>query len=158
MTDYTAVGAAIRTTFLADSWLGNTANVLTIETEKRGFNIQDQKDAEYFSEVDLPAIAIVSSGSGKTSEQTTTNEIESFVKPEIICIVRGRDRRTVIGTAQTIISNIERVLEKQKTSVNALGIDAFVLNVSTQIEESKDGEYYFIVSKTTCDVEITTTF
>lgn len=158
MTDYTAIGNAIKTTFLADAWLGNVANVKTIELEKRGYNIQDQKNADFFSQNDLPAIAIVSNGSGKSSEQQTTNEIHSTVKPQIIGIIRSRNRQTALGLLQTMVSNIESVLEKQKKSTQALGIDAFVMNISTTEAEYKDGEYYLMISTTTCDIEVITTF
>ena len=59
MTDYTQVGNAVKTTFLADSWLGNPANVKTLEVWKRGFMIQDARDARFFNVNELPAIAIV---------------------------------------------------------------------------------------------------
>lgn len=158
MTDYAAVGNAIKTTLLADAWLGNPANVKSIETEKRGYDIQAQKDAMYFSKDDLPAIAIVATAQGKASEQTTTNEIVSVIKPQVVGLVRQRDRQAAISAACAIAANIERVLEKQKSSAQALGIDAFVNNVSTGFEDFKDGEYYLIVATTVCDVEITTSF
>lgn len=158
MTDYTAIGAAIKTTFLADAWLGNVSNVKTIELEKRGYNIQDQKNADYFSQNDFPAIAIIPNGAGKSSEQQTTNEIYSQVRPRIIGFIRSRNRQTALGLLQTMVANIESVLEKQKKSTQALGIDAFVTNVSTTTEEHKDGEYYLMISTTTCEIEVITTF
>ena len=45
MTDTVALGAAVETTLKADAWVGNLANVKTIEIHKRGFKIQDLRDA-----------------------------------------------------------------------------------------------------------------
>jgi hypothetical protein len=47
VTDYTALGNAIKFTLENDPWVGNSANVKTLETHKRGFSIQDEKDARF---------------------------------------------------------------------------------------------------------------
>lgn len=66
MTDYTALDNVIKATLQNDTWIGN--NVQTIETYKRGFSIQDEKGARFFSTDDLPAIAIVLNSEGKQQE------------------------------------------------------------------------------------------
>lgn len=158
MTDYSQVGNAVRAALLADSWLGNLANVKTVEIWKRGFMIQDARDARFFNANDLPALAIVPNAEPKKSEQVTTNEILSLVKSHVIAITRHRSPQTGQDIHAAIVANVERVLEKQKSSVQNLGIDAFVHNVSTLDEQFKDGEYYCFVSTTGCDIEITTQF
>lgn len=154
MTDYFAVGDAIKTTLLADSWLGNPANVKTMEVYTRGFSIQSLADAQNFDENDLPALAIVPNGAAKSSDQVTTNEIRSLVKPRIIAVTRNSDLQAGGKYQNDIVANIERVLEKQKTSTQALGIDAYVFNVATSGQEFKHGTYFYFVSTTNCEVEI----
>ena len=158
MSDYSQIGSAIKTTFLADSWLGNPANVKTVEIWKRGFMIQDARDALYFNINDLPALAIVPNAEPKKSDQATTNEIRSYVKSQIVVVTRNRDPQGEKDVQSAIVANVERVLEKQKSSAQALGIDAYVSDVSTVDEQFKDGEYYYFVSTTSCQIDITITF
>lgn len=158
MTDYALVGNAIKTTLLADSWIGNTANVKTLEVHKRGFMIQDARDAQYFNVNDIPAIAIVPNAAPKSSTQTTTNEIRSVAKSQVITVTRNRDPHAGRDVQCGIVANVERVLEKQKSSAQSLDIDAYVFNVSTLEEQFKDGDYYYFVSTTSCDIEIVTQF
>lgn len=158
MTDYAQVGNAVKTTFLADSWLGNSANVKTLEVWKRGFMIQDARDARFFNVNELPAIAIVPNAEPKTSGQVATNEIRSVVKPQMVTITRHRDPQAGKDAQNAIVANVERMLEKQKSSAQSLGIDAYVFNIATADEQFKDGEYYWFVSTTHCDVEITNQF
>lgn len=156
MTDYSQIGNAIKATLLADFWLGNTANVKTVEVHKRGFMLQDARDAQYFG--DLPAIAIVPNAKPKTSVQTTTHEIRSVVKSQVIAISRNRDSQTGRDAQALIVANLERVLEEQKTSARDLGIDAYVFNISSVEEQFKDGDHYIFVTTTGCDIEITAQF
>ncbi len=156
MTDYTALGNAIKTTLQNDTWIGN--NVQTIETHKRGFSIQDEKDARFFATDDLPAIAIVPNSEGKQQEIQTTNEIRETVPAQVVTVTRQRDAQAGMTTQHSLVQNIERVLEKQKSSADSLGIDAFVQNVSTIEEQLKKGEYYYFISTTTAQIELTTSF
>jgi len=156
VTDYTALGNAIKTTLQNDTWIGN--NVQTIETHKRGFSIQDEKDARFFATDDLPAIAIVPNSEGKQQEIQTTNEIRETVPAQVVTVTRQRDAQAGMTTQHSLVQNIERVLEKQKSSADSLGIDAFVQNVSTIEEQLKKGEYYYFISTTTAQIELTTSF
>ena len=88
MTDYTALGNAIKTTLKNDSWIGE--NVPTIETYKRGFSIQDDKDSLYFSTGDLPAIAVIPNSDGKQQETPTTNEIREIISAQVVAVTRQR--------------------------------------------------------------------
>lgn len=155
MTDYTALASAMQTTFEADAWLGNSANVKIIEIHKRGFSIQDEKDAQFFSTADLPAIAIVPNSAPKQQRLETTNEILETLASEVVAVSRNRDLQAGMTSHQAIANNIERVLEKQKSSQSNLGIDAFVRQVATTETQFKKGEYYYFVSTTTARIELT---
>ncbi|MBC8284364.1 MAG: hypothetical protein H8E32_11170 [Nitrospinae bacterium] len=156
MTDYTALGIAIKTTLQNDTWFGN--NVQTIETHKRGFSIQDEKDARFFSKEDLPAIAIVPNAESKKQEIQTTNEIRETISAQVVAVSRTRNAQSGMTTHQSLVQNIERVLEKQKSSADNLGIDAFVQSVGTLEEQFKKGEYYYFISTTTAQIDLTATF
>lgn len=155
MTDYTFLANAVKTTLENDSWLGNPANVKTIEIHRRGFSLQDSKDARFFSASDVPAIAVIPNSGPKQQRLETTNEIRETVLCEISAVSRDRDSRVGMTAHQARIQNIERVLEKQKSSANDFGIDAFVRQVSTTEEQIKKGEYYYFLSTTTASVELT---
>jgi hypothetical protein len=57
-----------------------------------------------------------------------------------------------------VVGNIERVLEKQKSSNNDLGIGGFVREVTTDEEQFKKGEYYYFISTTNAQIELTVNF
>ncbi|GJL78808.1 MAG: hypothetical protein NPINA01_17970 [Nitrospinaceae bacterium] len=158
MTDYNSLANAIKTTLENDSWLGNSANVKTIEIHRRGFSIQDPKDAQFFSASDLPAIAVIPNSSPKQQRLATTNEIRETVSSEIAAVTRNRNLQAGMTAHQTIIQNLERVLEKQKSSTDDFGIDAFVQQVSTTEEQIKKGEFYYFLSTTTARIELNATF
>ena len=158
MTDYTALATAIKTTLLADAWIGDPANVKIVETGKRGFSVQDEKDTLYFGDGDLPALAIIANASPQEQSVNTTNEIRSLVAPEIMVVSKHRDAQAGIVAQDTIVANVERVLEKQKSSSADLGIDAFVEQVSSSTVQEKKGEYYYFVSTIVARVELTTAF
>ena len=81
MTDYTSLANALQTTLTADAWLGNSGNVKTIEIHRRGFSLQDAKDAQFFSHTDLPAIAISlvpNTLLGTWADDDSGSEVEDF--------------------------------------------------------------------------------
>ena len=158
MTDYIALGNAIKNTLQTDSWVGNSINVKTIENHKRGFSIQDEKDARFFAPSDLPAIAVVPNAKGKQQEPGATNEIRETVPAQVIVVTRQRDPQFGLAAHHTLITNIERILDKQKSSINDLGIGGFVREVSTSEEQFKKGEYYYFISTTTAQIELTVNF
>jgi hypothetical protein len=158
MTDYTQLAEAMKTTLLADSYLGNTANIKTIETHKRGFSIQENRDALFFGEVDLPAMAIVPNAGPKECVLNTTNEQIETIKAQVIAVSKHRDAQAGLTAHLSIVENIESVLEKQRSSTADLGLDAFVRRVATTHEQLKKGEFYYFVSTTTVAVELTATF
>jgi len=158
MTDYTSIANAIQTTLSADSWLGNSANVKTIEIHRRGFSLQDPKDAQFFSPADLPAIAIIPNSGPKQQRLATTNEILETLFSEISAVSFNRGLQTGMTIHQSLVQNIERVLEKQKSSLNDLGVDAFVKQVSTTENQLKKGEFYYFISTTRAEIERTTNF
>jgi hypothetical protein len=158
MTDYSALGNAIKNTLENDSWVGNSANVKTLETHKRGFTIQDEKDARFFSPSDLPAIAVVPNAESKQQEPGATNEIRETVAAQVIAVTRHRDTQSGLTSHHNLVANIERILEKQKSSSANLGMDGFVREVSTSEEQFKKGEYYYFISTTSTQIELTVKF
>ena len=158
MTDYTSLANALQTTLTADAWLGNSGNVKTIEIHRRGFSLQDSKDAQFFSQADLPAIAIIPNAGPKQQRLATTNEILETLFCEISAVSFDRGLQNGMTLHQTLIQNIERVLEKQKSSLNDLGVDAFVRQVATTENQLKKGEFYFFISTTRAEIELTATF
>jgi hypothetical protein len=158
MTDYTSLGAAIKTTFEADAWLGNVANVKTIEVHKRGFKINKDKDSLYMDTDGLPGIIIIPNMQPKGQNQTTTNEIEEIIKSQVITLTRHRKLQVGMNAHFALVANVERVLQKQKSSADDLGIDAFVRSVSTEDNNDKEGDYYYFTSQTSAEIELTATF
>lgn len=158
MTDYTVLGNAIKTTLQNDLWVGNSSNVKTLETHKRGFSIQDEKDARFFSPSDLPAVAIIPNSEGKQQEPGATNEIRETVSTQVIAVTRHRDAQSGLTAHYYLVTNIERVLDKQKSSIDDLGIGGFVQGVSTSEEQFKKGDYYYFISTTTAQIELTVNF
>lgn len=158
MTDYNALALAIQTTLEQDAFLGDTANIKTIDTERRGFSLSDEADAQFFSPEDLPALAVIANARAKDSSLVTTNEIRETLRSEIITISRSRDLQAGLSAHQDLLFHVERVLEKQKTSANNLGIDAFVRSLATSTEQTKSGEYFYLISTTTVDIELTAVF
>lgn len=158
MTDYNALALALKTTLEQDAFLGDTANIKTIETERRGFSLSDQEDAQFFSPEDLPALAVIANARAKDSSLVTTNEIRETLRSEIITISRSRDLQAGLSVHQDLLFHVERVLEKQKTSANNLGIDAFVRSLATSTEQTKSGEYFYLISTTAVDIELTAVF
>lgn len=158
MTDYTSLANAIKTTMLADSWLGNPANVKTLEIHRRGFSLQDSKDAQFFSQADLPAIAIIPNSGPKQQRLTTTNEIQETLFCEISAVSFNRGLQSGMTVHHSIVHNIERVLEKQKSSLYDLGVDAFVQRVSTTENQIKKGEFYYFISTIQAQIELTVNF
>ncbi|MEK9627835.1 MAG: hypothetical protein VW455_02310 [Nitrospinota bacterium] len=156
MTDYAALANGIKTTLENDPWITN--NVQTIETFKRGFSIQNEKDSLFYAPNDLPALAILPNSEGKQQEIQTTNEIKETVSAQVVAITRHRNAQMGMEDNLSLVQNIERVLEKQKSSTNNLGIDAFVNNVSTTEEQFKKGEYYYFISTITAQIELISSF
>jgi len=158
VTDYTALGNAIKSTLQNDPWVGNSANVKTLETHKRGFSIQDENDARFFSPSDLPAIAVVPNSEAKQQEPGATNEIRETIPAQVIGVTRHRDAQSGLIAHHNMVANLERILDKQKSSSADLGVGGFVREVSTNEEQFKKGEYYYFISTTSAQIELTVNF
>ncbi len=154
MTDYVAVANAVRDTLLADAWLGAHANVKIIEAYPRGFSLQDGKGEMYFPNRDLPAIAVLPNAQPKKSEPISPTEIASIVRVEANSVSFDRDGQAGMAAHHLVVQNVERVLQKQATETNDLGIGARVSGVATRDRRFKKGEVYVFVSTTEFDVEI----
>ncbi|NIQ97612.1 MAG: hypothetical protein GWN87_28145 [Desulfuromonadales bacterium] len=159
MSDYQSLASAVETTLGADAWLGDRNNVRTIEVHARGFDISEQKDPLFIDPSDLPALVINPNAVKKNQEGTATNEILDIVTVQVATVTRHRDPRSGLTDHYAIIKNLEAVLDKQKSSANDLGIDAYVRQAGTTDPEiQKKGDYYFFTSFTEAVVELTTTF
>ncbi|PIQ96541.1 MAG: hypothetical protein COV67_09015 [Nitrospinae bacterium CG11_big_fil_rev_8_21_14_0_20_56_8] len=155
MTDYTALANAIKATLGTDAWTGDANHVKSVEIHKRGFSLQELRDALYFNPADLPALAVVANAGGKEQELSATNEIRETVVSQVIAVTCHRDARAGLDAHHTLTGNVERVLDAQKSSAQDLGIDAFVQSVSTHDEQFKNGDFYFFVSTSECRIELT---
>jgi len=158
MTDYTSLANAIKTTLQADSWIGNVANVKNIETYEREFSLQGEEGAPFYKESELPAMAIIPNASGKTQDGSAVGEILESVASEITTVSFNSVVLTAAQEHDTIIKNLERVLDAQKKSTADMGIDALVKNVSTETERFKKGNKYFYFSRTSFTVLLTSTY
>lgn len=156
--DYTALANAIKTTLEADSWLGNVANVVTIEAFPREFSLQGEGGQLFYEESELPAMSINPNADPKGQDTETVGEILESVSAEITTISYHTDPSTAYTEHNTILSNLERVLDAQKTSVADLGIDALVKDVSTTPGTFKKGSNYFYYSRTNFTVLLTTLY
>ena len=116
MTDTVALGNAVKTTLEADAWIGDAANVTTIEIHKRGFKIQDLGDALFFSKEDLPALAIVPRTRNKESLVGTTNELDETHFVGVVLVTVDRKVADGLDAHDVIIENIERVLNEGQAS------------------------------------------
>jgi len=158
MTDYTVLANAIKATLTADEQLGNVANVKTIESRKRGFSVQSNSDALFFGDAELPALAIIPNARGKQTSLSTTNEARETHTAQIVVISRDRDAQAGLDAQSTIVENVERVMEAQRSSSDNLGIDAFVRSVSSTDEQFKKGDHYYFATTVEAQIELTATF
>lgn len=157
MSDYSAIGDAIAATILADAFLGDPLNVKTVEVYGRGFQFQGDDDENYYKLTELPAMSIEPNESPQDEELNTVGEIRNLVACEITTVSFSADAASARRNHDAIIKNLERVLNAQNTSAAALGIDAYVRDVATETERFKKEKNYFIESKTSFNVDITTT-
>ena len=156
MTDATHIAESTKATLERDSWLGNTANVKTIEAHKREFSLQGDDDRPFYKESELPAMAIDPDAGGKEQDFETVGEIRENVIAEVMTVSGDADAVTAEDNHNTIIKNLERVLEEQVTSEKDLGMDALVKDVSTETEDPfKKGNKTYYISRTTFTVDIT---
>lgn len=158
MTDYTSLANAIKTTLQADPWIGNLVNVKTIETYKRDFSLQGEEGPSFYKEEELPAMGIIPNASPKLQEDHTVGELLEEINPEIITVSFGPDLPSAPQEHDEIIGNLERVLEAQNKSAVALGIDAYVKNISTITERDKKDKNYIYFSRTSFTVSLTTIY
>jgi len=156
MTDYTHINQSIKATLVRDSWIGNSANVKTIEDFKREFSLQGDDDKPFYKDSELPAMAIDSKAGGKEQNLETVGEIRENIFSEITIISGDADAQTAEINHNTIIQNLERVLEAQITSIQDLGLDALVKDVATDpVEPFKKANKTYYFSRTTLTLDIT---
>ena len=158
MTDYSTIATAIKTTLQADAWIGNTANVKTIEVYLRESALQGGQDFPFYEKKLLPLMAIIPNVTPKGVDLSTTREIRETIACEVWTISSGQEVAAGWNNHYPIVGNLERVLSKQKTSANDLGIDALVTGVASEDSHKKVDKTLYFLSKTSFIVDLTNTF
>jgi len=155
---YKEIQDAIKTTLDADSYFdGTSASVETIEVNERQIELRHKPQYLGFLYSELPTLTI--KAVGKESDLNTTREIREEFLVQCRLISRSRDEQSGMDTHLGKVKEIERVLRKQLTSADDLGINAFVTDVNTEHEDiEKDGNYYVYKTLTFCTVEIIETY
>jgi hypothetical protein len=158
MSSYKEIQDAIKTTLDADSWFDETSSTIQkTEVNERKVELRHKPQYMGFLYSELPAFTIKCVG--KESELNTTREIQENFEVEMRLITRARDEQTGMDTHWGKIKEVERTLRKQVTSADDLGINAFVTEVHSEIEEiEKDGDYWVFKTLTFCNVEIIETY
>lgn len=158
MSSYKEIQDAIKTTIDADSYfLGTKATVLTVEVNEREGELRHKPIYSGFLYSELPALTI--SAIGKESELETVQEIKEDFLIQCRLITRARDEQAGMDTHWLKVKEIERVLRKQISSADDLGICGFVTNVNTEHEPTeKDGTYWIIKTLTFLNVEVIETY
>lgn len=157
MSSYHEIQDAIKTTLDADSWFdGTSSSILTTVVNDRLPKLRHNPVYQGFLYSELPALSI--QAIGKEAEFNTVRELDEDFLVKVTLITRARDEQTGRDTHLDKVKEIERVLRKQVTSDNDLGIDAFVTNVNTEFLPIELADKYFIfVSETYCNVEVIAT-
>jgi hypothetical protein len=155
---YKEVQDAIKATLDADSWFDETSSTIQkTEVNERKAELRHKPQYMGFLYSELPAFTIKCVG--KESSLHTTREIQENFEVEMRLITRSRNEQTGMDTHWGKIKEVERALRKQVTSADDLGINAFVTEVRSEIEEiEKDGDYWVFKTLTFCDVEIIETY
>lgn len=158
MSSYKEVQDAIKTTVDADSYFdGSTSSVNTVEVNEREIDIRHKAQYAGFLYSELPSLTI--KAIGKESELNTTREISEFFTVQCKMITRARNEQSGMDTHLGKVKELERVLRKQVTSSDDLGINAFVTDVNTELEENEaDANYWIFKSLTFLTVEIIETY
>lgn len=161
--DYAAIETAVHDTLQADSWLGDTDNVKTFDKGHRNFALHEKGAALYFGVNDLPAVSVFIKSDTKRQDFNTTNELDETVTVEVqsVLYVAQGSEDTVEGTMRTLVQNIERVLDAQKTSAKNLGLDSecgYVNSTRTQFVYAETDKHKFLMATTEAEVQVVTTF
>lgn len=146
MTDYTALANAIKTTLQGDPWIGNTANIKTIETYKRDVSLQSVGGAPFYKEAELPALAVYPNRGKTQSGRTVTLDLNA-VQVEITVVSFNTVVLTAAQEHHTAVHKIETLLDAQKTEAQDFGKGVFARDVETTTLRWKKGNKYFFFSR-----------
>ena len=155
---YKEVQDAIKTTVDADSWFtGLAATVNTTEVNEREVDIRHKPQYAGFLYSELPSLTF--KAIGKESDLNTTREIREEFLVQCTLITRARNEQSGMDTHLGKVKELERVLRKQVTSADDLGINAFCFDVNTEMQPSqKDGNYWVFTTITFVTVEVIETY
>ncbi|MCH8157794.1 MAG: hypothetical protein IID18_08625 [Nitrospinae bacterium] len=161
MTDYVSIQNAVRDELKSDAWLSNSANVKTIESNRRAPTLNVQVGHNGFDWDEMPAVTVMANSQPKTFEGSTTREIREGVFVDVEVITRTRDEQTGMDLHLTIVKNVERVAQAQRTSTACWGVSGYTLSVGTVPDEDnpvRSGDYFILKTNTEILIELTATF
>ena len=142
--EYKTVGDAIKTTLGADTWLGDTDNIKTIEVEDEDLDNIPDRQKSGFKDHELPALLIIVHDEEPDVRVATVNTLDYWI-PFTIVGITTRAKTTALArtAADSIIENVEGVMRDQNGAANQLGIGALVHGVKSTYrpEKEKTGVY-----------------
>ena len=153
MTDYTALGTAIKDTLWGDSWINDFPNIKVIESYPREASLQGV-DSPFFKANEVPFIVIMPKVSGKSGiAGTVTRKVES-IPVEILMVSGNPNVKTAGNEHDTIVYNIERVLDNQNLAGKGFGISGFMAGTNSATTRFKKGNVFYYSSKINFQVEL----
>lgn len=129
------------TTINGDSWLGNTANVVTVHQKIRRHR---EDPYELYLAHELPAIGVLATG-GDPDDKQTIGEFAEFVRIGFDVWAAGADFDAADGTAKTIVARLRRLMRLQTFSPSvqpaSSQLDTYAADGEVENEEY-DLEYF----------------
>lgn len=155
MTDYTALANALKAKLEADAYM--IANSVTVEKWTRGLEVQDDDGTLRCSDSDLPLLVIQIPSGGKSSEHYP-REIRSSVPGQVTAVTTAATLQAGVDDHMELIAALEDELESLKTSLNNLGANTLVQDVSSTVNTQKRGESVYFITRTSFLIDTTNTY
>jgi len=153
VTDYTAIGTAIKDTLWGDSWINNFPNIKVIESSQRESSLQGA-DSPFFKTNEVPFIVIKPIASKKKEVSgTVTGKVDS-IPVEILFISGDADAKTSQNQHETLAYNIERILDNQNLSGLGFGISGFMAAMNSTTTRFKKGNIIYYSTKINFSIEL----
>ncbi len=153
MTDYSTLADAIKTTLWGDSWIDDFPNIKVIESYQREPSLQGA-DSPFFRENEGPFIVIVPKVSGKSEVAGTVTQVVESIPVEILMVSGGTDIVAAEKEHETILYNLDRVLDNQNLFGEGFGISGFMAGMNQATSRFKKGNVFYYSSKITFSVEL----
>ena len=147
--EYDTVADALLATIQADSWLGDTDNIATIEVEdQESENIAD-RSKKGFSDRELPALLIVVHDEDPDVRTATVKTLNYWIPFTVFGITKPLGTPALArAAADPVIEKIEGLLRDQNGASDQLGIGALVHDIKSRYrpQREKNGVYGHIVT------------